>query len=184
MADLDGGGELDQAELLLLLQRLRQKRAGTESRMGDAWATTLSRGAQKRQAQQKRQGQGSTLSRLLGKAEEVAEAQVHRAQDTRTTESVWATWHAAEEAAAREEDSRLTKKALLAQTAFDEQDAEEEARQVSEDRARHEDARNFGKRRGSMYQARRTDQDLLAACCLLLAACCLLPAACCLLLST
>ena len=38
MADLDGGGELDQVELLLLLQRLRQKRGGTEERLSDAWA--------------------------------------------------------------------------------------------------------------------------------------------------
>jgi hypothetical protein len=179
MADLDGGGELDQAELLLLLQRLRQKRAGTEGRVGDAWATTLNKGAQRRQAQQKRQGQGSTLARLLGKAEEAAEAQMHRAQDTRNTASVWAAWHAAEEAAAREADSRLTKKALLAQTTLTEEGADDEAREAREARARREDLRNFGDRRGSVYQARCTDQDLLAACCLLLAACCLLLAACC-----
>ena len=138
MADLDGGGELDQVELLLLLQRLRQKRGGTEERLSDAWASTLERGAQRRRAERGREGQASTLSRLLGAAEEAAEAQMDRAQDRREKESVWASWHAAEAAAAREEELRLTKKALLASTVLEEDDIEEEAREVREGRAKRE----------------------------------------------
>lgn len=159
MADLDGGGELDQVELLLLLQRLRQKRGGTEERLSDAWASTLDRGAQRRRAEREREGQASTLSRLLGAAEEAAEARMHRAQGRRKTESVWASWHAAEAAAAREEELRLTKKALLASTVLEEDDVEEEAREVREGRAKREGA---GERRGSVYAARRMDQTQLS----------------------
>jgi hypothetical protein len=159
MADLDGGGELDQVELLLLLQRLRQKRGGTEERLSDAWASTLDRGARRRRAEREREGQGSTLSRLLGAAEEAAEAQMDRAQDRRKTESVWASWHAAEAAAAREDALRLTKKALLASTVLEEDDGEEQAREVREARAKREGA---GERRDSVYEARRMDQTQLS----------------------
>ena len=161
MADLDGGGELDQVELLLLLQRLRQKRGGTEERLSDAWASTLERGAQRRRAERRREEQASTLSRLLGAAEEAAEAQMDRAQDRREKESVWASWHAAEAAAAREEELRLTKKALLASTVLEEEDIEEEAREVREGRAKREGA-GLEERQGAVYEARRMDQTELS----------------------